>query len=78
MAQQRQLLLERMRATAVGLEGLAARSAEVAALYQGHGSADTSEQDLREVGEELDGLRAALVEAQRSVRAALAGDELPG
>jgi hypothetical protein len=78
VAEQRALMLERMRTTAVGLEGLAVRMGEIGALYDASGRVDTTDDDLRSVTAELDGLRAGLVEAERTVHDALSTTELPG
>ncbi|HSK26941.1 MAG TPA: hypothetical protein VK894_08540 [Jiangellales bacterium] len=78
VSEQRALMLERMRATAVGIEGLAVRVGEIGALYESSGQVDTSDEDLRVVSSEIEGLREALVEAERSVRAALDSTDLPG
>jgi hypothetical protein len=78
LGQQRALMLERMRATAVGIEGLAVRVGEIGALYESSGRVDTTSDDLRSVTADLDGLREGLVEAERSVRAVLSGTDIPG
>ena len=78
VAEQRELMLERMRATAVGIEGLAVRVGELGALYDATGRVDTTDDDLRAVSGEIEGLRQGLVEAERSVRAALSSTDLPG
>jgi hypothetical protein len=78
VSEQRQLMLERMRATAVGIEGLAVRVGEIGALYESTGQVDTSAEDLRAVTGEIEVLREGLVEAERSVRAALSSTDLPG
>ena len=78
VSEQRQLMLERMRATAVGIEGLAVRVGEIGALYESTGQVDTSAEDLRAVTGEIEVLREGLVEAERSVRAALGSTDLPG
>lgn len=76
VAEQRALMLERMRTTAVGIEGMAVKIGEIGALYDATEQVDTSEDDLRSVSAELDGLRDGLVEAERSVRAVLSMTEL--
>lgn len=78
VSEQRLLMLERMRATAVGIEGLAVRVGEIGALYESTGQVDTSAEDLRAVTGEIEVLREGLVEAERSVRAALTSTDLPG
>jgi chromosome segregation ATPase len=78
LGQQRALMLERMRATAVGIEGLAVRVGEIGALYESSGRVDTTSDDLRSVTADLDSLRQGLMEAERSVRAVLSGTDIPG
>jgi hypothetical protein len=78
VSEQRLLMLERMRATAVGIEGLAVRVGEIGALYESTGQVDTSAEDLRAVTGEIEVLREGLVEAERTVRAALSSTDLPG
>jgi hypothetical protein len=78
LGRQRALMLERMRATAVGIEGLAVRVGEIGALYESSGRVDTTGDDLRSVTADLDGLREGLLEAERSVRALLSGTDIPG
>jgi hypothetical protein len=76
VAEQRALMLERMRTTAVGIEGMAVKIGEIGALYDASGQVDTSEDDLRSVSAELDGLRDGLVEAERIVREMLSTTDL--
>lgn len=78
VSEQRTLMLEQMRATAVGIEGLAVRVGEIGALYEASGRVDTSDADLRGITSELEGLRDGLVEAERGVRAMLSSTDLPG
>jgi hypothetical protein len=66
-----------MRATAVGIEGLAVRVGEIGALYEASGQVDTSDEELRGITSELEGLRDGLVDAERGVRAALSSTDLP-
>jgi hypothetical protein len=77
LGEQRALILERMRATAVGIEGLAVRVGEIGALYESSDTIDTTSDDLRSVTADLDGLREGLVEAERSMRAVLSGSDIP-
>ncbi len=54
-----------MQSTALGLEGLAARAAELVALSASTGVTDTAEDRLvTELTEALDGMRAGLAEVQ--------------
>ncbi|HEX6578997.1 MAG TPA: hypothetical protein VF082_11570 [Jiangellaceae bacterium] len=76
LGRQRALMLERMRATAVGIEGLAVRVGEIGALYESSGRVDTTSDDLRSVTADLDGLSEGLLEAERSVRAILSGTDI--
>ncbi len=69
----RTLVLERMRAAAVGLEGLAARLAEVAALAADPTSSVTGEDDLRSLTTEAEDLRQGLVAAEQAVRRSWGG-----
>ena len=78
LGQQRALMLERMRATAVGIEGLAVRVGEIDALYESGGRIDTTTEDLQSVTADLDSLREGLLEAERSVRAVLSGTDSAG
>ena len=78
LGQQRALMLERMRATAVGIEGLAVRVGEIDALYESGGRIDTTTEDLQSVTADLDSLREGLLEAERSVRAVLSGSDSAG
>lgn len=73
-------LLARMQATALGLEGLVARLAEVLALTDAAGGMDTSAGQIADLALELDGLRAGLAETEAVSRRALAQapGELPG
>ena len=78
VSEQRTLMLAQMRATAVGIEGLAVRVGEIGALYEASGRVDTSDEELRGITSELEGLRDGLVDAERGVRAALSSTDLPG
>jgi hypothetical protein len=71
-------MLERMRTTAVGIEGLAVKVSEIGSLYDASERADTSEDDLRSVSAELDGLREGLIETERTLRDTLSITDLPG
>lgn len=63
LASTRDKLLARMQATALGLEGLGARSAELVALSASTGSTDTTEDQLiAELTADLDAMRAGLAE----------------
>ncbi|MGH3824565.1 MAG: hypothetical protein ACRDRA_17285 [Pseudonocardiaceae bacterium] len=63
LASARDKLLARMQATALGLEGLSARSAELVALSASTGSTDTAEDQLiAELTADLDAMRAGLAE----------------
>jgi hypothetical protein len=78
LVDQRTLVLERMRAGAVGLEGLAARLAEVGALAADPSSPVTGEDDLRALATEVEDLRQGLVEAEQAVRRSWGGPASPG
>jgi hypothetical protein len=67
----RDTLLARMQATALGLEGLGARLAEVLAMSATTGGVDTSADDIADLALELDGLRAGLAETEALSRRAL-------
>jgi hypothetical protein len=66
----RDTLIARMQATALGLEGLVARAAEVQALAAAPG-VDTSADQILELSADLDGLRAGLAEAEEVSRRVL-------
>lgn len=68
LAEQRTLVLTRMRSAAIGLEGMAARLGEIGALYSATDHHSSSDRDLRAVATEIDDLRQGLVEAQRTLR----------
>jgi hypothetical protein len=70
LADARDTLLARMQATALGLEGLVARAAEVLALTVSSG-VDTSDDRIDELTGDLDGLRAGLAEAEEVSRRVL-------
>jgi hypothetical protein len=78
LRQQQTLALEKMRATAVGIEGLSVRVGEISALYESTGQVDTTGDDLHSVTTELEELRLGLIDAQRSLRAVLSGTDVPG
>ena len=68
----RETILARMQATALGLEGLVARTAELLALGASAG-VDTAADRIAELTSELDGLRAGLAEAEEVSRRVLDG-----
>jgi hypothetical protein len=70
LADARDTLLARMQTTALGLEGLVARTAEVLALTASSG-VDTSVDRLDDLTGDLDGLRAGLAEAEEVSRRVL-------
>lgn len=65
-------LLARMQATALALEGLVARTAEVLAMSVS-GGVDASEDRLADLAADLDGLRSGLAEAEAVSRRVLDG-----
>jgi len=69
----RDTLLARMQSTALGLEGLVARTAEVLAIAASSG-VDTSGDRIDELTADLDGLRAGLAEAEEVSRRVLDPD----
>jgi hypothetical protein len=72
-------LLARLETGAIGLEGLVARLAEVVALTETSGSDDEGLSQVDELAEELEGLRAGLVEAEGVSDRAMEGlPPLPG
>lgn len=71
LSEQRTLVLTRMRAAAIGLEGLAVRLGEIGALYSAQEDYSTADADLAGVATEMDDLRLGLVEAGRAVRRSL-------
>lgn len=71
LAEQRTLVLTRMRSAAIGLEGLAARLGEIGALYSATGQHTSTDSDLRAVTTEMDDLRQGLLEAERTLRGSL-------
>ncbi|MDP3710926.1 MAG: hypothetical protein Q8R60_00400 [Mycobacteriales bacterium] len=73
----RDTLLARMEATALGLEGLVARLAEVLALTATSGGVDTSAAEIAELATELDGLREGLAETEALSRRALGQADPP-
>jgi hypothetical protein len=68
----RDTILARMQATALGLEGLVARTAELLALPASSG-VDTTADRIAELSSELEGLRAGLAEAEEVSRRVLDG-----
>jgi hypothetical protein len=66
----RDTLVARLQATALGLEGLVARAAEVQVLAAAPG-VDTSADQILELSADLDGLRAGLAEAEEVSRRVL-------
>jgi hypothetical protein len=68
----RQTQLARMESAVLGLEGLAARLAELVALRLTSGSGDTTPVRLAELAGDLDGLRAGLAETEELSRRLLA------
>lgn len=71
LAEQRTLVLTRMRSAAIGLEGMAVRLGEIGALYSATGQHTSTDRDLRAVATEMDDLRQGLVEAERTLRDSL-------
>lgn len=71
LAEQRTLVLARMRSGAIGLEGLAVRLGEIGALYSAQDHDSTADDDLRAVATEMDDLRVGLQEAERTLRQSL-------
>ena len=69
----RDKLLARMQSTAIGLEGLIARLAEVLALAATTGGIDTTEQRITELSDELDGMQDGLRETEALSRQVLTG-----
>jgi hypothetical protein len=72
LSEARETILARMQATALGLEGLVARTAELLALGASAG-VDTTADRIAELTSELDGLRAGLAEAEEVSRRVLDG-----
>jgi hypothetical protein len=72
LAGARDELLARMQATALTLEGLVARTAEVLAMSVS-GGVDSSEDRLADLAADLDGLRSGLAEAEALSRRVLDG-----
>lgn len=73
----RDVLLAKMESTAIGLEGLVARLAEVLALSATAGGVDTANDQISELTSDLDGLRTGLAETEAISRAALGGPQSP-
>lgn len=69
----RNVLLAKMESTAIGLEGLVARLAEVLALSATTGGVDTAHNQISELTSDLDGLRTGLAETEAISRQALGG-----
>ena len=61
----------RLQASALGLEGLVARVAELSALADAAGEVDPTPQDLAELTTQLDGLRVGLADVEQVARKAL-------
>jgi uncharacterized protein (DUF1778 family) len=61
----------RLQASALGLEGLVARVAELSATANAVGQLDPTSQDLAEITTELDGLRVGLADVEQVARRAL-------
>ncbi|HEY7101306.1 MAG TPA: hypothetical protein VH573_06660, partial [Mycobacteriales bacterium] len=72
LAGARDELLARMQATALTLDGLVARTAEVLAMSVS-GGVDSSEDRLADLAADLDGLRSGLAEAEAVSRRVLDG-----
>jgi hypothetical protein len=72
LSEVRDTILARMQATALGLEGLVARTAEVLALGASAG-VDTTADRIAGMASDLDGLRAGLAEAEELSRRVLDG-----
>ena len=64
-------LIARLQTSALGLEGLSARVAELVALAADGGAVDPSRQDLRDLTVEVEGLRQGLLESEQVARGAL-------
>jgi hypothetical protein len=64
-------LVARLESTALGLEGLVARAADIVALAAAAGAADTTTARVGELTEQLDGLRGGLAEADALSRRVL-------
>ncbi len=73
----RATLLAKMQSTAIGLDGLVARLAEVLALSATAGGVDTAHGQIVELGSELDGLRTGLAETEAISRRALGPQQGP-
>jgi hypothetical protein len=69
----RQTQLARMESAVLGLEGLAARLAELVAMRLTSGGGETTPARLAELTGDLDGLRAGLAETEELSRRLLAG-----
>jgi hypothetical protein len=73
------MLLARLESGTIGLEGLVARLAEVVALAETSGAATERLSEVDSLAEELEGLRAGLVEAEGVTNRAIEGlAPLPG
>lgn len=73
----RDVLLAKMESTAIGLEGLVARLAEVLALSATAGGVDTAHSQISELTSDLDGLRTGLAETEAISRQALGPQQSP-
>jgi hypothetical protein len=74
----RDTLVARMQATAIGLEGLIARLAEVLALAATAGGIDTTTQRIADLTGELDGMQAGLRETEALSQRVLGGSVTSG
>ncbi|MGB9378141.1 MAG: hypothetical protein WCB04_11580 [Mycobacteriales bacterium] len=77
LTEARDILLSKMESTAIGLEGLVARLAEVLALSATAGGVDTAHGQISDLTSELDGLRTGLAETEAISRKALGGPAAP-
>jgi hypothetical protein len=72
----RDTLVAKMQGTAIGLEGLIARLAEVLALAATAGGIDTANQRIGDLADELDGMQAGLRETEAVSQRVLQGGQL--
>lgn len=73
----RDTLVARMQTTALGMEGLIARLAEVIALASTSGGVDTTAGRILQLGDELDGMRSGLAETEALSRQVLGSGTPP-
>jgi hypothetical protein len=73
----REMLLARMQATALGLDGLVARLSEVLTLHATADSGLGAARTITDLNDDLDGLRAGLAESEELSRRVLAGGASP-